>query len=380
MQDDFDDLEMDFSTDAVEVSDPVTSTVQIKSKTPKSSGSKPSGKNKNLFFRSTIGADRAEKLAVGENTPIRDVKETLGNIFGLDPDDFHLSNAGRTLNEDNSIKDYGIDNNDELLLIPHSTAGADDDFDDFSDDDVDSEPSPPIEVIKSKTPSSSSAVSSKTPGSKAGNKINVFFRSTIGADKNEKLAIGDQTPISDIKQTVGNMFGLDPDDFHLSSAGRTLDESNTPKDYDIANVDEVLLIPVSTAGVGDEFEDFDDFEDIDSEPEPAPASKPAMKSKTPAQVTSNVSSKTPTSGAGNKKNVFFRSTVGPEKSEKLTVGERAPIRDIKETLGNLFGLDPEDFHLSHAGRTLNEENTPADYGIDNGDEVLLIPHSTAGFF
>ena len=91
-------------------------------------------------------------------------------------------------------------------------------------------------------------------------------------------------------------------------------------------------------------------------------------------------SKTPVSGAGQKKNIFFRSTIGADKNEKLTVGENTPISDIKETLGNLFGLNPEDFHLSHAGRTMNEESTPADYGIDNGDEVLLIPHSTAGLF
>ncbi len=169
------------------------------------------------------------------------------------------------------------------------------------------------------------------------------------------------------------MFGLAPEDFHLSHAGRTLDENSTPKDYGIDNNDEVLLIPQSTAGAGDDFEDFDDFEDLEAEP-----AQPTIKSKTPAQASSSVASKTPVSGAGQKKNVFFRSTVGPERSEKLAVGENAPISDIKETLGNLFGLDPEDFHLSHAGRTMNENSTPKDYGIDNGDEVLLIPHSTAG--
>ena len=222
--------------------------------------------------------------------------------------------------------------------------------------------------IKSKTP----AVT-KTPG--AGKTKNIYFRSTIGADKSEKLAVGENTPVRQIKETLGNLFGLAPEDFHLSHAGRTLDEDSTPKDYGIDNNDEVLLIPQSTAGAADEFDDFDDFEDLEAEP-----AKPAVKSKTPAQVTSKVDSKTPVSGAGQRKNVFFRSTVGPERSEKLAVGENAPVRDIKETLGNLFGLDPEDFHLSHAGRTLNEDSTPKDYGIDNGDEVLLIPHSTAGLY
>ncbi len=62
-------------------------------------------------------------MAVGESTPVSDVKETLSNVFGLSPDDFHLSHAGRTLAEDSPIGDYGIDNGDEILMIPHSTAG-----------------------------------------------------------------------------------------------------------------------------------------------------------------------------------------------------------------------------------------------------------------
>jgi len=60
---------------------------------------------------------------VGENTPVGDVKQTLANIFGLTPDDFHLSHAGRTMDENSKLGDYGVDNGDEILLIPHSTAG-----------------------------------------------------------------------------------------------------------------------------------------------------------------------------------------------------------------------------------------------------------------
>jgi hypothetical protein len=116
-----------------------------------------------------------------------------------------------------------------------------------------------------------------------------------------------------------------------------------------------------------------DFEDLDLQPETA--DKP-IKSKTPA------STKTPAGAggatAGPKKNLFFRSTVGPERSEKLSVGEQTPVRDVKETLANLFGLAPDDFHLSHAGRTMNEDSPIGSYGVDNGDEILMIPHSTAG--
>ena len=68
----------------------------------------------------------------------------------------------------------------------------------------------------------------------------------------------------------------------------------------------------------------DDFENFDLEMEEEP-----IKSKTPAQ------SKTPVSNAasaGPRKNVFFKSTVGPERTEKLSVGENTPVRDVKDTL------------------------------------------------
>ncbi|MFX0152238.1 MAG: hypothetical protein ACFFAJ_15735, partial [Candidatus Hodarchaeota archaeon] len=63
-----------------------------------------------------------------------------------------------------------------------------------------------------------------------------------------------------------------------------------------------------------------DFEDLDFDLE----EKTTIKSKTPTQ------SKTPASGVsvGPKKNVFFKSTVGPERTEKLSVGENTPVRDV----------------------------------------------------
>ena len=114
-----------------------------------------------------------------------------------------------------------------------------------------------------------------------------------------------------------------------------------------------------------------DYEDLDFDLEPSTE----IKSKTPAN------SKTPAMGTttGPKKNIFFKSTVGPERTEKISVGERTPVREIRDTIANIFGLSPDDFHLSHAGRTMSEDSPIGDYGIDNGDEVLLIPHSTAGF-
>ncbi|MFW9991484.1 MAG: ubiquitin-like domain-containing protein [Candidatus Odinarchaeota archaeon] len=117
-------------------------------------------------------------------------------------------------------------------------------------------------------------------------------------------------------------------------------------------------------------EKMPDFDDLDMEAE----EQPRIKSKTPAQ------SKTPVSGisAGPRKRIFFKSTVGPERTEKLSVGENAPVADVKDTLSNIFGLNPDDFHLSHAGRTMDENTPIGDYGVDDGDEILMIPHSTAG--
>jgi hypothetical protein len=108
-------------------------------------------------------------------------------------------------------------------------------------------------------------------------------------------------------------------------------------------------------------EEFD--EDLELEEVP-------MKSKTPT-------SKIPS--AGKKKTVYFVSTIGPgEKKEKLTVNDGNRVEDIKQTLGNLYGLDPNDFHLSSGGVTMDENSTLRDYNINDGDDILMIPASTAG--
>ena len=105
------------------------------------------------------------------------------------------------------------------------------------DNDFDEE----LEPVKSKTPSS------KVPSS--GRKVTLYFMSTIGpGEKKEKLVVNDANQVSDIKHTLGNLFGLDPDEFHLSSGGVTMDESNQLKDYNVHDGDDILLIPASTAG------------------------------------------------------------------------------------------------------------------------------------
>ncbi len=77
--------------------------------------------------------------------------------------------------------------------------------------------------------------------------------------------------------------------------------------------------------------------------------------------------------------MYCLSTIGPgEKKEKLTVNDGNRVREIKKTLGNLFGLNPNDFHLSSGGVTMDENSQLKDYDISDGDDILLIPASTAG--
>ena len=95
-----------------------------------------------------------------------------------------------------------------------------------------------------------------------------------------------------------------------------------------------------------------------------------VRSKTPASKTPSV---------GKKVTLYFMSTIGPgEKKEKLTVNDNNRVKDIKRTLGNLYGLNPNDFHLSSGGVTLDESSQLNDYSVNNGDDILLIPASTAG--
>ena len=108
-------------------------------------------------------------------------------------------------------------------------------FDEFDEDLGGEEP------VKSKTPAA------KIPS--GGKKLTLYFMSTIGpGEKKEKLTVNDSNRVNDIKQTLGNLYGLDPNDFHLSSGGVTMDEHSTLREYDVNDGDDILLIPASTAG------------------------------------------------------------------------------------------------------------------------------------
>ena len=118
----------------------------------------------------------------------------------------------------------------------------DEDFDESLDEDID-EPSSksPTKDLRTKTPEHK--ISSE------GKKISVFFLSTIGpGEKKQKLLVFTGNKIGDIKDTVANIFALDPSDFHLSSGGVTMDEISYLSDYSVADGDDILLIPASIAG------------------------------------------------------------------------------------------------------------------------------------
>ena len=107
--------------------------------------------------------------------------------------------------------------------------------DEFDENLVDEAP------VRSKTPAT------KTPS--AGKKLTLYFMSTIGpGEKKEKLTVNDENRVKEIKQTLGNLFGLNPNDFHISSGGITMDDGDQLKDYSVRNGDDILLIPASTAG------------------------------------------------------------------------------------------------------------------------------------
>lgn len=125
--------------------------------------------------------------------------------------------------------------------------------------------------------------------------------------------------------------------------------------------------------MSDEFEELsmdleaDDLEDLGYEEEPEQPRE--VKSKTPAT----------NKKSGNKINLFFQSTIGPsQRQEKLQVVTDAPVGDLKYTVSQIFSLEPEDFHLSYLGRTLDPDDIIANYEVEDGDTLLLIPVSTAG--
>jgi len=126
----------------------------------------------------------------------------------------------------------------------------DEEFDEDLEEDLDEDLGEELE--ESSTESPDEDITSKTPIIRTittGQKISVYFMSTIGpGEKKQKLLINTGNKVGDIKETVANLFALDPSDFHLSSGGVTMEESSLLSNYNVSDGDDILLIPASTAG------------------------------------------------------------------------------------------------------------------------------------
>lgn len=115
--------------------------------------------------------------------------------------------------------------------------------------------------------------------------------------------------------------------------------------------------------MSEEFDDdFDDFEDLSLD----------LEEVAPHEMQSNPPKK-------GKVSIFFQSTIGPsQRQEKMEIANEALVMDLKYTISQIFGLPHEEFHLSHAGRTMDPDDLVSNYNIEDGDTLLLIPVSIAG--
>ncbi|MFO8020699.1 MAG: ubiquitin-like domain-containing protein [Promethearchaeia archaeon] len=119
-------------------------------------------------------------------------------------------------------------------------------------------------------------------------------------------------------------------------------------------------------------------ENLDSIPKPEHPKEKEINSKT-SEDSSAVHSKTPQEVKAEKIAVYFASTIGPEKKkQKLAVNKTVPVKELKKTVGEIYGLITANFHLSAGGLTLDENRTLNFYNLSHNDEILIIPSSTAG--
>ena len=114
-------------------------------------------------------------------------------------------------------------------------------------------------------------------------------------------------------------------------------------------------------------EEYDEFEDLSAELDDI-SDEPQEPNEKSISRTTKVS-------------VYLQSTIGPsQRQERMTISTQAPVYDLKFTIGQIFNLPPEEFHLSHGGRTLDPDDIISNYDIEEGDTLLLIPISIAGKF
>lgn len=112
-------------------------------------------------------------------------------------------------------------------------------------------------------------------------------------------------------------------------------------------------------------EEYDEFEDLSAEIDDIAEEPLEGEGKQPSGAT--------------KVTIYLQSTIGPSQEQrKMTISTQAPISELKYTIGQIFSLPPEEFHLSHGGRTCDPDDIISNYDIEEGDTLLLIPISIAG--
>lgn len=66
---------------------------------------------------------KIQDLTINLKNKISELKKTVGNIFNITHLQFHLSSGGITFDEDLILKDYNLDNGDEIVVIPSRVVG-----------------------------------------------------------------------------------------------------------------------------------------------------------------------------------------------------------------------------------------------------------------
>ncbi|TFG18409.1 MAG: hypothetical protein EU531_00180 [Promethearchaeota archaeon] len=74
-----------------------------------------------VYVRSLVEPGEKTKILIIESSEfIKELKEKISIFFGYDLDDFLLSTGGILLREDSLVRDYNIDDDDEIALIPRN--------------------------------------------------------------------------------------------------------------------------------------------------------------------------------------------------------------------------------------------------------------------
>ncbi len=74
-----------------------------------------------VYVRSLVEPGEKTKILIIESSDfIRDLKERIAVFFGYNLDDFLLSSGGILLHENSLIREYNIDDDDEIALIPRN--------------------------------------------------------------------------------------------------------------------------------------------------------------------------------------------------------------------------------------------------------------------